>query len=30
MAVGADLPIRVTFELPGTSASGFVAYPFYP
>lgn len=27
---GADLSIRLLFELPGADAAGFVAYPFYP
>jgi predicted Zn finger-like uncharacterized protein len=30
IAPGADLAVRVTFSLPGVSATGFEAYPFYP
>jgi predicted Zn finger-like uncharacterized protein len=30
IAAGADLAVRVLFELPGVSAAGFEAYPFYP
>jgi len=27
---GADLAVRLLFEMPGVQAAGFVAYPFYP
>jgi hypothetical protein len=30
IAPGADLSIRLLFDLPGVNAAGFVAYPFYP
>lgn len=30
LAPGADLSIRLLFELPGIGVAGFVAYPFYP
>ncbi|SPE33688.1 conserved hypothetical protein [Burkholderiales bacterium] len=30
LAAGADLSIRILFELPGVGVAGFVAYPFYP
>lgn len=30
IAPGADLAVHVTFSLPGVSAAGFEAYPFYP
>lgn len=30
LAAGADLSIRLVFELRGISVAGFVAYPFYP
>jgi predicted Zn finger-like uncharacterized protein len=30
LGAGADLSIRLLFELRGTTAAGFVAYPFYP
>jgi hypothetical protein len=30
IAAGADLAVRITFSLPGVSAAGFEAYPFYP
>jgi hypothetical protein len=30
IAPGADLTVRLLFDLPGVNAAGFVAYPFYP
>lgn len=30
IAAGADLSIRILFEMPGGGAAGFEAYPFYP
>jgi len=30
LAAGADLSVRLLFELHGISVAGFVAYPFYP
>jgi hypothetical protein len=30
LPAGADLSVRIQFELPGVGVAGFVAYPFYP